>query len=205
MKNDNHLIKVLGLYTYVVLLSSLIGDTIIYSEGYCSGFIYIIGNDAQIISLFEGLAIGIIVFSFLGYIIGSSGIKRFIGGFVAGVLLFFLVDYIIHAVNFVVPDTLLMIVSFLITAPFLPLLQFSRTLVGRTITFGKGLLVPAGISIISIITIAILAIEYEASGQSNLAQIVGMLNYMAIAALFLVVVLYFLSTGNRKSNANVRR
>jgi hypothetical protein len=98
-----------------------------------------------------------------------------------------------------------MIVSFLITAPFLPLLQFSRTLVGRTITFGKGLLVPAGISIISIITIAILAIEYEASGQSNLAQIVGMLNYMAIAALFLVVVLYFLSTGNRKSNANVRR
>lgn len=205
MKNEGHLIRTIGIYTYVILLSSLIGDTIIYSGGYGSGFIHIIGNTAQIIPLFEGLAIGILVFSFLGYIIGSSGIKRFIAGFATGILLFFLVDYIIHAVNFVVPDTLLLITSFLITAPFLPLLQFARTLVTETRTFGKGLLLPAGISIISIITIAFLAIEYEASGQSDLAQIVGMLNYITVAALFLVVVLYFLSTGNRKTGANVRR
>ncbi len=168
-----------------IMVTAILGVSLIFTMGYSSGLIYIIGAPYQLLSLFEGIIAGILVFSFAGYIIGSAKRNRLIAGLIFGIATFFIAYYIIHSVDFVVPNGLLTVCTFIITGSFLPVTQFSTAIYrGR---FLPGLAVPAGISAISIVLVAELAILYEDSGQSNLAEIVTIMNSIALILLILVL------------------
>ncbi len=169
-----------------IIAPAILGVSLIFTMGYSSGLIYIIGAPYQLLSLFEGIIAGILVFSFAGYIMGSAKTYRLISGLIFGIATFFIAYYIIHSVNFVVPNGLLAVCTFIITGTFLPVSQFARAIYRGG--FLRGLVVPAGISIVSIVMIAELAILYENSGQSNLAEIVIIMNSIALILLMLMLV-----------------
>ena len=181
-----------------IIVPAILGVSLIFTMGYSSGLIYIIGAPYQLMSLFEGIIAGTLVFSFAGYIIGSGKTYRLFAGLAFGVAMFFTVYYIIHSVDYVVPNGLLTVCSFIITGAFLPVSQLATVIYhGR---FLRGLAVPAGISVISIIVIAELAILYEDSGQSNLAQIVTLMNSVTLVALILMLLVLI----SRKSSGTGR-
>lgn len=151
--------------------------------GYSSNFIYLIGYTNQLIPLFEGIIIGTVVFSFAGSFIGSGKPYFLAAGVIVAVMFMIAIFVILHITDYVVPNDLLTICAIMICSMFLPAVQFgSSALAGSQGMKGKVIL-PLTVSILSIIIIAYSAIIYEKSGQSNLAEIVSVLDYSAIALL----------------------
>ena len=170
-------------WLFSVVIITLFATSILFTMGYSSSFIYLIGYTNQLIPLFEGIIIGTVVFSFAGSFIGSGKPYVLAAGVIVAVMFMIAIFVILHITDYVVPNDLLTICAIMICSMFLPAVQFgSSALAGSQGMKGKVIL-PLTVSILSIIIIAYSAIIYEKSGQSNLAEIVSVLDYSAIALL----------------------
>lgn len=165
------------------VIITVFATSILFTMGYSSNFIYLIGYTNQLIPLFEGIIIGTVLFSFAGSFIGSGKPYILAAGVVVAVVFLMAVFAILHVTDYVVPNHLLTICAVMICSMFLPALQFGRSSLARSEGVRGKVILPLVVSILSIIIIAYAAIIYEKSGQSNLAEIVSVLDYSAIALL----------------------
>jgi hypothetical protein len=170
-------------WLFAAVIITVFATSILFTMGYSSNFIYLIGYTNQLIPLFEGIIIGTVLFSFAGSFIGSGKPYILAAGVVVAVVFLMAVFAILHVTDFVVPNRLLTICAVMICSMFLPALQFGRSSLARSEGVRGKVILPLVVSILSIIIIAYAAIIYEKSGQSNLAEIVSVLDYSAIALL----------------------
>jgi len=173
--------------------------------GYSSDFIYLIGYTNQLIPLFEGIIIGTFVFSFAGSFTGSKNPYILAAGVIVSAVFLMLVFLILQITDYVVPNHLLTISAIMICSMFLPALQFGRSaLLGSQGLRGKVVL-PLAVSILSIIIVAYSAVIYEKSGQSNLAEIVSVLDYAAIAILAAAASYFLLKNRHTQGKSMVEK
>ncbi len=165
-----------------IVVATLFSVSMVFTLGYTSSFIYLIGYENQLLPLFEGIIIGTIIFTASGALISRfSPLVTAISAVVGGIL-FAAVVLILHATSLVVPNGLLLLCAILITASFMPVTSFSLRATGVHGRFAKAS-VAAATAVIGVLSIAIIAIIYEKSGQSDLAFITSTLSYSTIFVL----------------------
>jgi len=165
------------------VIIAILATSILFTMGYSSNFIYLIGYTNQLIPLFEGIIIGTFVFSFAGSFAGSKNPYILAAGVIVSAVFLILIFLILQITDYVVPNHLLTISAIMICSMFLPALQFGRSALLRSRGMREKVVLPLAVSILSIIIVAYSAVIYEKSGQSNLAEIVSVLDYSAIAIL----------------------
>ena len=170
-----------GLSTTVII--TILATSILFTMGYSSNFIYLIGYTNQLIPLFEGIIIGTVLFSFAGSFIGSGKPYILAAGVIISAVILISIFLILQITHYVVPNHLLTVCAIMICSMFLPALQFGRSALLRSERMSGKVLLPLAVSILSIIITAYSAVIYEKSGQSNLAEIVCVLDYSAIGIL----------------------
>jgi hypothetical protein len=149
---------------------------------YSANVIYLIGDDSQLLPLFEGIISGAIIYTIIGAVLIKR--KKYAGFLLATVLT--IVSFAIIVVqNMVINNFLLFIVSFLISSSIVPVMQFIGIL-SRYRKYSLIVLLACSV-ILYLILFLILANSYESSGQSYLPLY---LSYPAYISLVLLVVLY---------------
>gem|GEM_PF-3013985 len=187
------------------VIIAILATSILFTMGYSSDFIYLIGYTNQLIPLFEGIIIGTFVFSFAGSFTGSKNPYILAAGVIVSAVFLMLVFLILQITDYVVPNHLLTISAIMICSMFLPALQFGRSaLLGSQGLRGKVVL-PLAVSILSIIIVAYSAVIYEKSGQSNLAEIVSVLDYAAIAILAAAASYFLLKNRHTQGKSMVEK
>jgi TM2 domain-containing membrane protein YozV len=187
------------------VIIAILATSILFTMGYSSDFIYLIGYTNQLIPLFEGIIIGTFVFSFAGSFAGSKNPYILAAGVIVSAVFLMLVFLILQITDYVVPNHLLTISAIMICSMFLPALQFGRSaLLGSQGLRGKVVL-PLAVSILSIIIVAYSAVIYEKSGQSNLAEIVSVLDYAAIAILAAAASYFLLKNRHTQGKSMVEK
>ena len=184
-------------WMFIVILVTVFCSSDLFTIGYSSNFIYLIGYTNQLIPLFSGIIIGTVFFSFSGSFIGAEKTYLMVTGVVIAVIFQIAVFSILIVSDYVVPNNLLIICAFMLCSIFLPALQFGQFIGGGTPRIRGKIAFPAFVSVLSIMIIAYSAIIYEKSGQSNLAEIVSVLDYTAIALLATVAIYIAIRNGKQ--------
>ena len=170
-------------WIFSAILVAVFATSVLFTMAYSSNFIYLIGYTNQLLPLFEGIIAGTLFFSFAGSFTGGKKTSLMVAGVATAVILEIVVFAILKVTDYVVPNDLLTVFAFVICSIFLPALQFGQFFWGRSAGLKEKIALPAAVSILSIVVVAYAAIIYEKSGQSNLAEIVSILDYAAIVLL----------------------
>ncbi len=174
----------------VIWITTIFSVSIIFVMAYGSSFIYLIGYTNQLLPLFEGIIAGVVVFSFAGSFIAGRNLRFLYGSVAASAILFAIFLAILRLTLMVVPNNLLTVLAFMITSVYMPVTGFAMSFfpISRT----RRIIDPAISAVAGIVSIAYIAILYEASGQNNLAFITGLLSYLSIITLAVLSVAVFL-------------
>ncbi len=165
-----------------VAIAATFSISVVFTLGYMSSFIYLIGYENQLFPLFEGIILGTVLFTVTGAVISRfRTVATAISAVLAGIL-FAAVLIIMHATNLVVPNNLLLLCAFLITACFMPITSFSLHVTGVTGRWARAS-ATAATAVLGILSIAFIAMIYEGSGQTDLAMITSTLSYLTILVL----------------------
>jgi len=170
-------------WIFTAILLTVFATSVLFTMAYSSNFIYLIGYTNQLLPLFEGVIAGTLFFSFAGSFTGGKKTYLMVAGVAIAVILEIVVFGILKVTDYVVPNGLLTVSAFIICSIFLPALQFGQFFRGRSAGLKEKIALPAVVSFLSIVVVAYAAIIYEKSGQSNLAEIVSILDYTAIVLL----------------------
>lgn len=178
----------LGLKQYMLgmLATALFGTSLVITVGYISQYIYLIGYNTQLIPLFSGLVIGVLLFSFAGSVISLRLRHGIVYGIMIAIVLFITVFETIALENYVITDTPLIILSIFLSSGFMPVFTFvvdsmfpERGFKSRTI-FG----IFSGV--VSLIIIVVVAVIYELSGQDTMATEITLVGLMSAVVLLIM-------------------
>lgn len=172
-----------------IILATIFSISVIFTAAYILSFVYLIGYDNQLLPLFQGIIIGTVIFASIGSVLSHRSRKYLYVSAAVAALLYLIVHMIMLLTRLVVPNSLLTVISIMMTSAFLPATDYAMSFI-RTTTVRK-IIVPTAVSILGIISIAYIAILYEASGQDNLASITVTLSYMALISVLAVFLLAF--------------
>jgi hypothetical protein len=179
-------------------ITTIFSISVIFIVAYGSSFIYLIGYTNQLLPLFEGIIAGVIVFTFTGMFIAGRKLKYFYGSIAVTVILLAVFMEILKITQMVVPNSLLTLLAFMITSPYMPVSAFAMSFFRFS---GARRIVDSALSVvIGIVSIAYIAIIYEASGQDNLASITGTLSYLSVISLAVLLLAVFLYHGKTIAN-----
>ena len=193
------ILRVLG----AIAVATVFSVSVVFTLGYVSSFIYLIGYENQLIPLFEGIIAGVILFTAIGAYISRWGATAILFSALASGIMFGSVVFIMHATAFVVPNRLLLICAVLITSDFMPITAFTMEIMGISGRIQKTSVAIVTV-ILGILAIAFIAIIYERSGQNDLAFITGSLSYatLGILAIFLIAALFISEKGHHRKPAD---
>ncbi len=184
----------------VIWITTIFSVSVIFVMAYGSSFIYLIGYTNQLLPLFEGIIAGVVVFSFAGSFIGGRNLRFLYGSVAASVILFAVFLAILRLTLMVVPNDLLTLLAFMITSVYMPVTGFAMSFF--PISRARRIVEPAISAVAGIVSIAYIAILYEASGQNNLAFITGILSYLSIITLVMLSIAVFLHAGKTDARSS---
>ncbi len=197
MAGEQRMNRIAGAFEMPAAVSivTVFSISLIFVMAYGSSFIYLIGYTNQLLPLFEGIILGVIVFTSAGSFIAGRKISYLYGAALIAVILFIVFLLIIVLTQMVVPNNLLTVLALMITAPYMPVSAFAMSFF--KISRARKIIVPAASSVIGILSIAYIAIIYEASGQNNLASITGLLVYLSLISLAILFIAVFFTEKKR--------
>ena len=173
-----------------IWITTIFSVSIIFVIAYGSSFIYLIGYTNQLLPLFEGIIAGVIIFAFAGSFIASRNSRFLYATVAASIILLAAFLAILRFTQLVVPNGLLTVLAVMITSVYMPVTGFAMSFF--RITRVRRIIDPALSAVTGIVSIAYIAIIYEASGQNNLAFITAFLSYLSIISLAVLLISVFL-------------
>ncbi|MEM0185386.1 MAG: alkaline phosphatase family protein [Thermoplasmata archaeon] len=170
LKRGFEKVTLLKFSTYVSIVSTFLILTIAYSIN----LIYLIGDERQEFPLFLGIILGSILFSYGGMIAKRKFIPY---GIVISLLLIMAALLIILYNSFVINNTELFLISFMIISPLLPIVQLFNS---NNMTIKSRILFSTITFLIFMLFIFTFSIAYTLSSQTILPIGVSIFGYVSI-------------------------
>jgi hypothetical protein len=173
---------------FYILLGSLLSVFLVLTVAYITNLIYLIGDYPEIIPLLVGIIAGAVVFSVAGAFLNERKYMNILYTAICSAATIIIAGLILNIYSIVNPDSVIMIVGFLINSPYAVAVEISNYL-SKTEKLKNKLIASVIIALLAIIFVVIFAIIYEKTGQTILPQGISIFAYLILLAFIVILIL----------------
>ena len=177
-----------------IAISTFLGTSLTVTAAYVTGYISLIGYNSQLIPVFTGVIIGVVLFSLLGTVLEGRLKNILIYLSAASLVLYAIVYSLIEVADFVTPNSEMTALAVGISAGFMPVAAFVKGAIFTGMSRKTSVILAAVSSILAIVSVLVIAVVYELSGQASMIEELDLTAMLSLVFLILL----FATGGGRK-------